>query len=179
MTHIRPFTTADSDAVVALWTDTGRTRPWNDPVKDIHRKTTTQPEMFLVAEDNEGQVVGSAVAGYDGRRGWIHYLAVAASHRGTGLGKELVRRVHACRPGLPQVQLQVRPDDAGVIGFYESLGYATYQAVSHGEATGGRRDSFLNSRSPATTASLPAGTAATRAVRIEQELIAFERDVTL
>lgn len=135
MVHIRTFTAVDSDAVVALWTDAGLTRPWNDPVKDIWRKTTTQPEMFLIAENDEGHVVGSAVAGYDGHRGWIHYLAVAASHRGTGLGAELVRRAESMlvELGCPKVQLQVRPENTGVIEFYEKLGYATYQAVSMGK----------------------------------------------
>jgi ribosomal protein S18 acetylase RimI-like enzyme len=91
--------------------------------------------MFLIAEDDEGHVVGSALAGYDGHRGWIHYLAVAASHRGTGLGTELVRRAESMLAalGCPKVQLQVRPENAGVIEFYERLGYATYQAVSMGK----------------------------------------------
>lgn len=135
MAHIRTFTAGDSDAVVALWTDAGLTRPWNDPVKDIWRKTTTQPEMFLIAEDDEGHVVGSALAGYDGHRGWIHYLAVAASHRGTGLGTELVRRAESMLAalGCPKVQLQVRPENTGVIEFYEKLGYEPYQAVSMGK----------------------------------------------
>jgi hypothetical protein len=35
MAHIRAFTAVDSDAVVALWTEAGLTRPWNDPVKDV------------------------------------------------------------------------------------------------------------------------------------------------
>ncbi|MUN53890.1 alcohol dehydrogenase catalytic domain-containing protein [Kocuria koreensis] len=69
MAHIHAFTADDSDAVVALWTEAGLTRPWNDPVKDVWRKTTTQPEMFLIAKDDEGHVVGSALAGYVGHRG--------------------------------------------------------------------------------------------------------------
>lgn len=135
MAHIRSFTVADTDAVVALWKEAGLTRPWNDPVKDIRRKTTTQPEMFLVAEDGADQVVGTAMIGYDGHRGWIHYLAVARSHRGTGLGKELVRRAESMLAalGCPKVQLQVRPDNTGVIAFYESLGYSAYEAVNMGK----------------------------------------------
>lgn len=135
MAHIRSFTVADTDAVVALWKEAGLTRPWNDPVKDIRRKTTTQPEMFLVAEDGADQVVGTAMIGYDGHPGWIHYLAVAGSHRGTGLGKDLVRRAESMLAalGCPKVQLQVRPDNTGVIAFYESIGYSAYEAVNMGK----------------------------------------------
>jgi len=75
------------------------------------------------------------MVGYDGHRGWIHYLAVAASQRGTGLGKALVGEAEAMLAalGCPKVQLQVRPDNTDVIAFYESLGYATYEAVSVGK----------------------------------------------
>jgi ribosomal protein S18 acetylase RimI-like enzyme len=133
--HIRPFAAADTDAVVALWKEAGLTRPWNNPLRDIQRKSTTQPDLFLIADDGDGRVIGSAMVGYDGHRGWIHYLAVAATHRGTGLGKQLVRRAEAVLSdlGCPKVQLQVRSDNAGVISFYESLGYETYEAVSMGK----------------------------------------------
>lgn len=134
MVQIRAFAEADTEAVVALWQEAGLVRPWNDPHRDIQRKTTTQPEMFLVADDADS-VVGTAMVGYDGHRGWIHYLAVAASQRGTGLGKALVGEAEAMLAalGCPKVQLQVRPDNTDVIAFYESLGYATYEAVSMGK----------------------------------------------
>ena len=50
MALIRPFRREDEAAVVALWQACGLTRPWNDPHKDIERKLTQQPELFLVAE---------------------------------------------------------------------------------------------------------------------------------
>ncbi|PRY35622.1 GNAT family acetyltransferase [Umezawaea tangerina] len=131
---IRPFEETDTDAVVALWTEAGVTRPWNDPVADIRRKTTTQPELFSVAVHDD-RVVGTVMAGYDGHRGWIHYLAVAADLRGTGLGRALVERAEAALAalGCPKVQLQVRPDNPGVISLYEHLGYTRYEAVDLGK----------------------------------------------
>ena len=134
MVQIRAFAEADTEAVVALWQEARLVRPWNDPYRDIQRKTTTQPEMFLVADDADS-VVGTAMVGYDGHRGWIHYLAVATSQRGTGLGKALVGEAEAMLAalGCPKVQLQVRPDNTDVIAFYESLGYATYEAVGMGK----------------------------------------------
>jgi ribosomal protein S18 acetylase RimI-like enzyme len=134
MVQIRAFTETDTEAVVALWQEARLTRPWNDPHRDIQRKATTQPELFLVADD-DGSVVGTAMVGYDGHRGWIHYLAVAASERGTGLGRALVGEAETMLAalGCAKVQLQVRPDNTDVMAFYESLGYEAYEAVSMGK----------------------------------------------
>lgn len=53
------------------------------PCDDIRRKLTVQPELFLVGEQ-DGAIVASAMAGYDGHRGWVNYLAVAEPHRRRG-----------------------------------------------------------------------------------------------
>ncbi len=45
---IRKYEPQDEQAVVALWQECGLTRPWNDPRRDIARKLTVQPELFLV-----------------------------------------------------------------------------------------------------------------------------------
>lgn len=132
--EIRSFVESDTEAVVALWHEAGITRPWNDPVLDVRRKQTVQPEMFFVAED-AGRVVGAVMAGYDGHRGWINYLAVGDDQRGTGLGRALVERAEAAllALGCPKVQLQVRPDNTAVVDFYEHLGYARYEVVDMGK----------------------------------------------
>jgi ribosomal protein S18 acetylase RimI-like enzyme/AcrR family transcriptional regulator len=132
--RIRPFRASDTDAVVALWQACGLTRPWNDPRKDIARKLTTQPELFLVAE-GDGTLVGTAMAGYDGHRGWVNYLAVDPSAQGRGLGRMLMaeaeQRLEA--RGCPKVNLQIREGNEPVMEFYRALGYARDGAVSFGK----------------------------------------------
>ena len=125
--QIRPFTPADTDAVIALWSIVGLTRPWNDPAKYIERKLTTQPELFLVGADADGAVVGTAMVGYDGHRGWVHYLAVSPAQQGGGLGRELMAEAERLLIGLgcPKINLMVRTGNDRVIGFYEALGYGT------------------------------------------------------
>src|SRR5262245_47276019 len=86
---IRAYEPADESAVVSLWERCGLTRPWNDPRKDIRRKSRVRPDLFLVA-DLEGEIVGTVMAGYDGHRGWINYLGVAPEHRRKGLGRALM-----------------------------------------------------------------------------------------
>lgn len=125
--QIRPFTPSDTEAVIALWHTVGLTRPWNDPAKDIERKSTTQPELFLVAIDGDGALVGTAMVGYDGHRGWVHYLAVSPAQQGGGLGRQLMTEAERLLTelGCPKINLMVRTGNDRVIGFYEALGYGT------------------------------------------------------
>lgn len=131
---IRQFAPSDTDETVALWEACGLTRPWNDPRADIARKLTTQPELFLVATLEE-IVVGSVMAGYDGHRGWMYYLATAHAHRGQGIGSALVaeaeRKLEAL--GCPKTQLMVRADNLQAIGFYSALGYESNEVVVLGK----------------------------------------------
>jgi ribosomal protein S18 acetylase RimI-like enzyme len=137
--RIRSFQRSDTDAVVSLWEACGLTRPWNDPLRDIERKLTVQPELFLVGEstapDDAGTVVASLMAGYEGHRGWLNYLAVDPAHRGHGFGRLLVAeaetRLEAL--GCPKVNLQVRADNSAAMRFYETLGYAADGSVSMGK----------------------------------------------
>jgi len=131
---IRVFEERDTETVVALWESVGLTRPWNDPRKDIVRKLTVQPELFLVAEDDD-RVVGSVMAGYDGHRGWLYYLASDPGRRGEGIARRLVAEVEArlVAMGCPKVQLMVRPDNASARGFYDALGYEPFDTWSTGK----------------------------------------------
>ncbi|WP_022890505.1 GNAT family acetyltransferase [Agromyces italicus] len=142
-TSIRPFAVADTEAVVALWRAAGLVKPWNDPYLDIERKLGVQPELFLVAEaadagavDGESAgLVGTAMIGYEGHRGWVNYLAVADPARGTGLGRLLMAEAERLliERGCPKLNLQVRTSNTEVIAFYERLGYAVDDAVSLGK----------------------------------------------
>ncbi|PRB19294.1 GNAT family acetyltransferase [Microbacterium sp. MYb62] len=133
---MRPFDRADAEAVIALWEEAGLTRPWNDPRLDIERKLAVQPEGFLVAVSPDGaDVVGSVMAGYDGHRGWLYYLATASSHRGLGIARDLVVAAERVLEsmGCPKVQLMVREGNEGVLGFYDALGYERFSVANTGK----------------------------------------------
>ncbi|MCU1403817.1 MAG: GCN5-related N-acetyltransferase [Glaciihabitans sp.] len=131
---IRVFDPADTEEIVQLWRDSGLVRPWNDPHKDIQRKLTFQPELFLVGE-SDGVIVAAAMVGYDGHRGWVNYLAVTPDERGHGLGRALMVRAEELLTalGCPKINLQVRAGNDAVIAFYHSLGYAEDGSVSMGK----------------------------------------------
>ena len=120
---IRPYRPEDREAVLALWLASDLVRPWNDPGKDIDRKLGFQPEGFLVGEE-EGEIVGSVMAGYDGHRGWVYYLAVVPGSRGRGHGRRLMGAAEQALQalGAPKLNLQVREGNAAA-GFYAAIGY--------------------------------------------------------
>jgi ribosomal protein S18 acetylase RimI-like enzyme len=131
---IRAFEPQDEAAVVALWEACKLTRPWNHPRKDIARKLAVQPELFLVGIV-ENAIVASVMAGYEGHRGWVNYLAVWPACRGRGYGRMLMQHVEAAleRRGCPKVSLLVRNSNRDAMDFYRRLGYAEDASVSFGK----------------------------------------------
>ena len=129
-----PYASSDQAEVIELWHRCELTRPWNDPVKDIARKLTEQPELFLVGKlDN--RIVATAMAGFDGHRGWVNYLAVDPNHRKKGLGRTLMQHIEEAMKarGCPKLNIQVRTGNSEAIEFYRKLGYVPDEAVSLGK----------------------------------------------
>ena len=130
--EIRPYEEEDEKGVVALWREVfPDAPPWNEPREDIRRKLTVQRELFFVAVNEEG-LVGTALAGFDGHRGWVHLVAVSPRHRRRGIGAALMKRVERglVRIGCGKLNLQVRETNREVVAFYEKLGYQVEDRVS-------------------------------------------------
>ncbi len=132
--EIREFQIEDEQAVIDLWTRCGLIRPWNDPHKDIQRKLHVRPDLFLVGVSG-GRIVAAVMAGYEGHRGWINYLAVAPDERRRGLARAIMaeaeRRLRDA--GCPKINLQIRRSNLEAVAFYEALGYAADDVVSMGK----------------------------------------------
>jgi ribosomal protein S18 acetylase RimI-like enzyme len=130
--EIRPYQDKDREAVAALWRVVfPDDPPWNVPEEDIERKLKVQPELFLVAEEG-GKIAGTAMAGYDGHRGWVYLVAVLPDHRKEEVGKMLMEEVEAklAQIGCPKLNLQVRGSNKEVVEFYKKLGYVVEDRVS-------------------------------------------------
>ena len=114
----------------ALWREAGLVRPWNDPDSDARRALTAVAATIFAARDG-GQVVGTAMTGHDGHRGWVYYLAVAINHRGNGVARALMTATEAwCEAaGMPRLNLMVRAGNAPVLGFYAALGYRKSEVI--------------------------------------------------
>jgi len=132
---IRPYDERDESGVVALWNEAFPNNPsWNDPATDIRRKLTVQRELFLVAEEG-GRVIGTAMGGFDGHRGWVYSVAVRRSERRRGVGRALMEEVERRLKdlGCSKLNLQVRASNTEVVEFYRSLGFVVEDRVSMGK----------------------------------------------
>ena len=136
---IRAITAADCDAVLALWKTVfpeyaDPQRPQRDPAANFTRKLAMGDGLFWLAE-GDGNVVGTAMAGYDGHRGWLYSVGVMPALRGQGIGRALV--AHAERAlaalGCPKINLQVLTAKSDAPEFWRALGYREDLVTSLGK----------------------------------------------
>ncbi len=123
------------DGVARLWRRVfADDPPWNAAAVAIPEKRRVQPELLFVATEGEA-VIGTAMAGYDGHRGWLYSVAVDPAHRRRGIASALVDRAERAltAAGCVKLNLQIRAGNDGAIAFYESLGYAVEPRVSMGK----------------------------------------------
>lgn len=127
---VRAIGDGDVPAVIALWKAAGVWRPWNDAERDIAFARRGPHATVLVAEAG-GAIVASAMAGEDGHRGWIYYVATAPDVRGHGIGRAMMDAAEAWLKarGVWKVNLMVRGDNAAARGFYDRLGYRQSDVV--------------------------------------------------
>lgn len=121
---VRAYRPSDHARVVRLWNASGIHIGPSDSAQELERSRRRDPDLFLVAE-SRGRLVGVVLGRFDGRRGWIHHLAVASDHRRLGLGRDLVTRVERglLRKGCAKVNLHIEPNNGDVSEFYSRLGY--------------------------------------------------------
>ncbi len=133
--RIAPYHAECFEGVDALWREVfPDDAPWNRAAVAVPAKRAVQPELFLVALDGHA-VVGTAMGGYDGHRGWLYALAVKPGHRRRGIASALVRAVEERLAGMGcgKLNLQVRAGNESVVAFYQALGYAVEPRISMGK----------------------------------------------
>lgn len=139
---VRAVTARDAEAVVELWEVVfpeyaDPARPQRDPRANVERKLAFGDGLFWLAERG-GRVVGTAMAGYDGHRGWLYALGVHPEARRAGVGAALLAEAERAlaRLGCPKVNLQVLSGNAGALAFWRSVGYRPDDVVSFGKRLG-------------------------------------------
>ena len=121
---IRHYQSGDEQDVIRIWQQCGLLVSWNNPYSDIERKQEDSPELFFVGVQ-EGKLVATCMAGYEGHRGWLYYLAVDEECRHRGIATGMVQHAEAALQvtGCPKIDLMIRNTNEEVISFYRSMGY--------------------------------------------------------
>lgn len=125
MVRIRPMVEEDIPAALALWQGLpgiGLRDADNPPA--LARYLRRNPGLSRVAVGDAGELVGVSLAGHDGRRGYLHHVAVAPAHRKGGVGRRLVA---AClealkAEGIEKVNFWVKADNADGLAFWKRVG---------------------------------------------------------
>jgi ribosomal protein S18 acetylase RimI-like enzyme len=120
---VRQFKATDGDTLRHLWQAVGF-RSLGDDDASLALFAKRNPGMFFVAEA-AGEVVGSTMGAWDGRRGWLYHVAVVSTYRRTGLATRLVRLAEdALRAaGSPRSLVIVETDNVEAFEFWQALGY--------------------------------------------------------
>ena len=136
MPNLREYNDAtDREQVMSLWrTVLGYETAHNEPSLAISKKIDANDNLFFVAED-KGKLVGTAMAGYDGHRGWLYAIAVHPNCRRAGLGSRLVRHAEQAlvSVGCMKVNLQLLATNEATAAFYKSIGYTVEPRISMGK----------------------------------------------
>jgi len=138
---IREFRDDDLAAVIGLWQRCDLTRPWNPPERDIEFCRRSGHGALFVGEV-DGRIAGSVMAGHDGHRGWVYYVAVDPAARRDGRGRALMAHAEQwlAAQGVPKVMLLIRETNTAVADFYARLGYAVEPRVLMTKRLDGRGD---------------------------------------
>ena len=119
----------DYDEIVKLWKIAGLEIRPGDSRSEIKMKLKRDPELFLVAEDEDERLVGTVLGSWDARRGWIHHLAIHPDKQRSGLGsriiQELERRMR--KKGVLKVNAIVYRTNQKSINFFIKQGYEYHE----------------------------------------------------
>ena len=125
-TIVRSFRIEDFDAVIALWQRTeGVGLNESDTRRAITAFLRRNPRLSFVAEQG-GRIIGAVLCGHDGRRGYLHHLAVSKRHRRRGIGRLLV---NAClaklhKAGIQKCNIFIFANNAAGMKFWAHTGWS-------------------------------------------------------
>ncbi len=91
--RIRSMAPEDLPEVILFWQEMeGIGLSESDSVPALTSYLQRNPELSFVARNDQQQIVGAVLCGHDGRRGYLHHLAVEKNYRKMGIGRALVEK---------------------------------------------------------------------------------------
>ena len=122
--EIETFTIDMYEEVVSLWKSTGLTLGSSDTKDQIDRVLKRNPTLFLVGK-KDNKIISAVFGGFDGRRGFVHHLAVDIKYQNQGYGKQMMNELMAKFKDMDvhKVHLFIENQNKQVVHFYKKLGW--------------------------------------------------------
>jgi len=122
--NLRHARYADIEPILELWREAGAAPTVTDDASSIDRLIHRDRPAFFVAEE-DGSVIGTIIAGYDGWRGHLYRMAVHPQYRRRGIARALVTEAeeHLHAIGCKRITALVLEDEADAVGFWAAVGY--------------------------------------------------------
>ncbi len=123
---VRPMIIEDYDQVAALWESTAGVGldEGDDERAGIDSYLERNPGLSFTATA-DGKIIGAVLCGHDGRRGYLHHLAVNPAYRGNGIGRNLVDNCLSAlkQIGIRKCNIMVFDDNDTGLGFWRNTGW--------------------------------------------------------
>jgi len=126
----------DFQEISQLWNSAGpgiHISP-SDSLEELKKKQLRDPDLFLIAEDN-GDMIGTVLGGFDGRRGIVYHLTVSEPYRKQGIGESLMSELEARlhKKGCIRCYLLVTLDNQEIVEFYLKRGWNKLELMIMGK----------------------------------------------
>ena len=118
------MTIDDIKSVRYLWKKVDFDLSYSDKPVEIQRMIDHNPDLCLVIKKNS-RIIASLLGGFDGRRGWIHHLAVDPDFQNNNYGTLMMNEItkRFSQKGVVKLKIEILEDNKKVIDFYKSLGW--------------------------------------------------------
>jgi ribosomal protein S18 acetylase RimI-like enzyme len=121
---IEKFTMESYEDIVDLWRKSGISVGSTDTKNEIERMLQRNPNLFLIGKiDNK--VIGAVMGGFDGRRGYVHHLAIDPDYQRRGFGTMIMENLikKFGKIGVHKVHLFIEKYNKELVEFYKNLGW--------------------------------------------------------
>ncbi|NHJ23835.1 MAG: GNAT family N-acetyltransferase [Candidatus Lokiarchaeota archaeon] len=110
--------------VLDLWIRAGISIGSSDDKIEIQKMLERNPRFFLIGKEND-KLIAVVQGGYDGRRGYVHHLAVDPAYQKKGYGKMLMHELmdRFRQNKVHKIHLFVEKHNKNAIAFYKRLGW--------------------------------------------------------
>ena len=121
---IEKFKIESYDEVVGLWRKAGIEIVSSDTIDEVTRVLNRNPDLFLIGRVQE-KIIAVVMGTFDGRRGYVHHLAVDPDYQKMGFGKSIMEALieQFRTKNIQKVHLFIEKTSKTVVEFYNNLGW--------------------------------------------------------